>query len=534
VVVVGVSGVFGHDAAAAVVVDGRLVAAVEEERFTRRRHAPGALPVTSILWALNHARRRPEEVDAVAFSWDPEIDPTNPKLRDYATAVMTLPVWAGWRPKEVFVEHHTAHAAAAWRPARPTPASVVVVDGNGEQWGTSIGIADHDGIRFTRRWGVRDSLGHMYTRVTEHLGLGSRGEGKLMGLAAYGVGDPLPILDQAEVQFSLPEVAHLPAKDRYAALGQAWHTYLDSYRPRASTPWRWDSHRSCLSTPAVGPEVADLAASTQATLEAALHRLVDLALAESGSRDLVLAGGVALNCAANGTLSCRDDLDRIHLNPACGDAGAAIGAAWVASEAGGGVRADAFDPFLGPRPATQCLEQFGLRSLPLDREQVADLLVGGAVLGRCAGRAEIGPRALGNRSILARPDSVDVRDRVNRIKGRAPWRPLAPVVVDRDLVGGGESPHMLFASQVRDRIKLAGVTHVDGTTRPQTLDSRSCPDFAALLAAFENRTGLGALMNTSLNVGGEPMVLSAVDAVRTFYGSGLDGLLIEDRLLVKR
>lgn len=543
--VLGVNAVF-HDPAAALVIDGETVAAAEEERFSRRKHgkepvpfSTWELPVDSMRWCLAQAGLEPADADAVGYSYDPDLAPVldegditqdgweglrtlyaHRAPRFLATA---LPGLAAERVS--FVPHHVAHAASACM-AGPEPSSaVLVLDGRGE-------AASHLGGRW--REGRLDvlaaqrlphSLGLLYEEVTAHLGFRrSSDEYKVMALAAYG--DP----------GRFGPVFHEHVRATGDGGFEVRPVDLATLAPPRSAGEGWtDVH-------------ADLAAGVQARLEEVVLDLARWLHDATGERTLTMAGGVALNCVANGRLAAEGPFDGVWVQPAAGDAGTALGAALaVATHLGD--RCAPFETVALGRGWSENEVEATLKAAeqPYERpegaaelaETVAEALAAGAVVGWFEGRSEYGPRALGHRSLLCDPRRPENLARMNAIKGREEFRPVAPMVsADRApeiFEGVHPSPYMLFVHRVRpewvDRIPAA--VHVDGTARIQTVDADDEPLLAAMLAAFERRTGVPVVINTSFNTAGRPMVDSPRDALECF-GSGPIDLLVLYPFVLRR
>ncbi len=548
--VLGLSGVFGHDAAACLMADGRVVAMMEEERVTRSPHAPGAVPVYSTLYCLSEYGIQFGDLDCVAASWNPALDPTARHLAGYLDRYFSHEAWrATARPHAEYVDHHLAHAASAFFGSGFPEAAVLVVDGNGENVSTSIGFGQGTSLRLDQAYGVSHSLGQFYTCVTHHLGLGSHAEGKTMGLAAYGrpTVDIDPIRTTGDGYLvNLVNVDGMPADARFPALISAWSSWLESrFGEPGAVAYSWDAAAaSPRRAPQISEREANIAASAQDRLASVMVHLAKTATERYQTRSLVIAGGVGLNCSANGAIHDSGLVDNLYIVPAAHDAGGALGAAmWVTAAAGTAPR-PLESPYLGPA-VTQTHTADGLRMLgipfsePADVDAcTADLLARGLVVGWVQGRLEIGPRALGNRSILALPRDPGVRDQVNSVKNRELWRPLAPAILDRDagkLCSTPPSPYMLRAVHATDaaRQMIPATVHIDGTMRPQLVTQAGNPRFYALLERVAEQTGAGAVLNTSFNLSGEAIVCSARDAVRSFLGSALDVLVIDGLVIEK-
>jgi carbamoyltransferase len=538
--VLGVNSVF-HDPAAALVVDGVVVAAAEEERFSRRKHGKRPVPFSAweqpamaARWCLRQAGLSPADVDLIAFSYDPALarpaadigldDPWDKLRTVYATRApeflaAELPGLDPGRAR--FVRHHVAHAASAGLAAGPPECAVLVCDGRGEQDSFLSGRYSGGQLEILATQPLPHSLGLLYEDLTAHLGfLRSSDEYKVMALASYG--EPR-FLDQIR-----EKVRPVPGGFRTDPVD--WNQLAPARTPGGE----------------LNGAHADLAASVQRRLEEVLLALAGELHARTGDRVLALAGGTALNCVANTVLHERSPFGKIWVQPAAGDAGTALGAALQIAADKGEPAWSMTDAGLG-RGFTDADIEAALRTARVPFEQppdladaVAEVLAGDGVVAWFQGRSEYGPRALGHRSLLAHPGRRANLDRLNDVKGREKFRPVAPMVLaDRAPAifsrGPLPSPYMLFVHDVapdwRDRIPA--VVHVDGTARVQTVDPATQPLVAALLAAFEERTGLPVLVNTSLNTAGRPMVDDIRDALECFGSTPVDALAI-GRFLVRR
>ncbi len=511
--VLGINAVF-HDPAAALVVDGRIVAAAEEERFSRRKHgkrpvpfAAWELPEQAARWCLREGGITAADIDAVGYSYDPALvdhtagglDPAWEKLRTlYARRAPRFLATAlpGLDPAKVrFVRHHVAHAASAGLAAPFGDCAVLVSDGRGES--TSMLAGEYRGGKLIEHATQRlpHSLGLTYEDLTEHLGFRrSSDEYKVMALASYGTPRFLP---------DLREHIRSTGDGGFHAEPPVWSTFA---------PARAPDHPML-------PEHADLAASVQRRLEEVLLELAGWLHRQTGQRRLALAGGTALNCVANTRLFAEGPFEDVWVQPAAGDAGTALGAALHLSGELDGPPRPMAGADLGRGWSDAEIEHRLTRAeLPFQRSEdvaadAARALADDKIVAWFVGRSEFGPRALGHRSLLAHPGRRENLDRLNDIKGREKFRPVAPMVLaDRaaELFGRGPVPsaYMLFVHDVapdwRDRIPA--VTHVDGTARVQTVDAATEPLLAHLLTEFEHRCGLPVVVNTSLNTAGRPMV----------------------------
>jgi carbamoyltransferase len=544
-----------HDSSAALVRDGQIVAAIQEERLSRSNH-DGGVPLRAIAECLRMGGVQMRDVDAIVFPGLPYTTGPASYLREASrqtvaglhrsgtvrlrarlhravldrlpfvpnmridplvgSSLLAVRQQFGHLPPLRFVPHHFAHAASAFLTSGFDGATVVTLDGRGGLLAGSAWTAADRALAPLFEVPFTNSLGFFYRDATAYAGLGAFGEGKLMGLAAYG--DPRPLAEQVESLLHIgPDGFRYRAKPSAALLG---------FGPRGD------------ASPLEAPW-PDFAAAVQQALERAVLDTVRRATA-TRSGPLCLAGGVALNCATNGMLAGAGVADRIWIHPAAGDAGLPIGAALWAARTAGDPPLSRASAYLGPEfDSAACQSAAAAAGLSLHRpaqleQWVAGRIADGAIVGWFQGRMEVGPRALGNRSILADPRNVATRDRVNRLKGREAWRPLAPAVLAEHaheyFALGQPSPHMLLAAQVTPmaRQRVPATVHVDGTARPQTVTSEANPRLHALLRAFEARTGVPVLINTSFNAAGEPIVCSPADAVRTFLATGLDLLVLGD------
>jgi carbamoyltransferase len=530
--VLGVNAVF-HDPAAALVIDGVTVAAAEEERFSRRKHGkpPVAfstweLPEQAMRWCLEHAGLEPCDLDAIAYSYDPRLalSPDQPGADDWehlrTLYVQRAPRFLrsalpGVDSRQLrFVAHHVAHAASAHLASPHERSAVLVADGRGERASSLLAHGVGGEIRPLTSQVLPHSLGLLYEDLTAHLGFHrSSDEYKVMALASYG-----------EPRFA-DELRKLVPTDAAGGYRVA-PVDFERFAPALEAGGEFDATH------------ADLASSVQLRLEEVLLDMSRFLHERTGERTLTMAGGVALNCVANRRLLAEGPFDDIWVQPAAGDAGTALGAALsVAAQLGDDV-APIGGVDLGRGFADDELERLlGIAELAHDRpgdiaEEVAEVLADGGVVAWFQGRSEFGPRALGHRSLLADPRAAGNLERLNDIKGREQFRPVAPMVLleraHEIFEGAIPSPYMLFTHGVRDewRDRIPAVVHVDGTARVQTVDRQREPLVARMLEAFERRTGVPVVVNTSLNTAGRPMVDHPRDALEVFGSAPVDALAI--------
>ena len=531
----GINAIF-HDPAAALVVDGRVVAAAEEERFSRRKHgkrpvpfSAWELPEQAMRWCLAEAGLTPADLDAVGYSFDPAIaaempdDPYDPVRVDYArrAAGFLAEALPGLdRDKVRFVEHHVAHAASAGLAAPTRTSSVLVVDGRGEAHSHLAGRYRDGELEILHRQALPESLGLLYESLTDHLGfLRSSDEFKVMALASYGEPRFLP---------ELREIVRATGDGGFRAQAPDWTRFA----PRRIDDGTW------------GGDHADLAASVQAVVEEVLVDLATWLHEQTGDTVLTMAGGTALNCVANSRIWRETPFEEVWVQPASGDSGTALGAALHLAQEAGDLGAPQPTAALGRSWSGEELAQWlSTAQVPFTTPEdlageVADILAGNGVIAWFEGRSEFGPRALGRRSLLANPIHPDNLERLNDVKGREQFRPVAPMVLEEraaEIFGGGPlpSPFMLFVHDVAPewRERIPTVTHVDGTARIQTVTDEDNAGIAALLRAFDERTGVPVVVNTSLNTAGRPMVDDPRDALELFGSAPVAALVLGPHLV---
>ncbi len=566
----GINAVF-HDSSAALVKEGEVIAAAEEERFTRIKHgkrpvpfSTWELPYHAIDYCLGEAGVELADIDAVAYSYDPFMV----LGREGRNATLSLPLepsaypvkgsWLSpWEPLEAayvvnaerqlidgaplhlrarfasaklrrhwrwhFVEHHLAHEASAFLASPFEQCAVMTLDGRGERASTSYG--HFSGARYRRigQVNVPHSLGLLYEQVTDYLGfLHSSDEYKVMALASFG--EPVYLEEFLGMIKLGPGGGYVIGTPRLA----------ERFGPPRQRGARLERRHF------------DIASSLQAALERSVVELARWLRAETGSENLCMAGGVALNCVMNARVRDAGIFRQVWVQPAAGDSGTALGAAlWVDWKHSHQRRYRMEHVYLGPGYEEKEIEAF-LRRARLNWRRLSDvpaetaeLLARDRIIGWFQGRMEFGPRALGARSILASPLGADMQQRLNEIKDREDFRPVAPVVLEEEAPkwfrNAGRSPFMLFVYDVaQDRAeRIPAVRHTDGTARVQTINRDQNPLYWQLVHAFGQRTGVPVLVNTSFNTRSEPIVCSPRDAVESFWSSPLDALVIGPYLLEK-
>jgi carbamoyltransferase len=588
--ILGISA-FYHDSAAALVVDGRIVAAAQEERFTRKKHDP-AFPARAVEFCLAEAGITAADLDWVGF-YDKPLLKFERLLETYlayapsgfASFAQALPLWVreklflpqtirkalggAYKRRFVFAEHHETHAASAFYPSPFEEAAILTVDGVGEWATASFGVGRGHSIALTHQLRFPHSLGLLYSAITYYCGFRvNSGEYKLMGLAPYG--------EPRFASLILENLIDLK-DDGSFRMDQSFFNYAQGLTMTSSK-----LHR-LLGGPPRKPESPltqremDLAASIQVVTETILLKMVHHIHALTGQSNLCLAGGVALNCVANGLILRNGPFERLWVQPAAGDAGGALGVALLIHYQLLENPRTPIEPdgqngtLLGPSYSDRQIEKF-LKSVDANFERfdddealceaVAEELANGAVIGWFQGRMEFGPRSLGSRSLLGDARDPEMQSTMNlKIKFRESFRPFAPSVLAEkahdffDMPRDSDSPYMLVVAPVKadqrietngeaerlfgiDKLKVArstipAVTHVDGSARVQTVDEGRNPLYTRLLRAFERRTGCPVLINTSFNVRGEPIVESPLDAYRGFLATGVDVLAL-GHFLVKK
>lgn len=588
----GFGGFNYHDPAAVLVRDGRVIAAVEEERFTHIKSAPGIFPSRSVQFCLENAKIRLEDLDEVAIGYSPsrwserlglEAFRATHKAQflaatDRARNGMAVPkefslteiADAGlgladiifrertWRDEKAasrriirrlgvtgapvcFVEHHLAHAASAYYPSRFDRATALVLDGVGEVSSSSVWLVENGRFRLVREILLPNSLGYLYAAMTEFLGFHAwEGEGKLMALAAYGCRE-VGVSKRFDSVGLLTSDGYDVSDFVSSNLGSGLSLNLETATRSLAKVFEIPPRRSGDVITSVHKSIAK---RTQDFLEEAVLKLVRDAISKTAISDLVLAGGVFLNCKLNMTVRERSAATRVFVQPVAGDSGLALGAALLRAMRDKQTDADALCSMaLGPEVSDdEIVATLTAWQVPFSRpndpsELAAKLLSEGRILLWYQGRAEFGPRALGHRSILADPRRPDVRIIVNRrVKNREDWRPFGPAILEEfapdileNFQKGDTARYMIQSYLVRPEWigRIPGVVHpADHSTRPQTVNAEAEPQFHKLLMRFYEMTGVPVLLNTSLNDRGDPIANSPRDAIRLFYTSGADVLML--------
>jgi len=578
---------FYHDSAACIIQDGDILAAAQEERFSRKKHDP-RFPRNAIAYCLEEARLSARDLDWVVY-YDKPFLTFERLLLSYLTVaprglrswLESMPLWLGQKlhlPNLVknetgydgpvlFTEHHEAHAASAFYPSPFAEAAILTVDGVGEWATASYGFGKDTEITLLKELHFPDSLGLLYSAFTYFTGFKvNSGEYKLMGLAPYG--------NPRYKDLILSELVDLK-EDGSIRLDLSYFDFLGGLRMTNRRFAKLFGGPPRKPETEITPREMDIAASIQAVTEEALLKMANHVYRETGQGNLCLAGGVALNCVANGRILRQAPFRNIWIQPAAGDAGGALGAAlsvWHRYLGKAREIPDGDDrqkgSYLGPSFSNEEVKRFltkkGYPYRELDSGQrarrIAELIAEGKIVGYMAGRMEYGPRALGARSILGDPRREDTQRVMNlKIKFRESFRPFAPSVLEEkaseyfDL--DGTSPYMLLVAGVRDERRLAqptgeglsmlerlkakrsdlpAITHLDYSARLQTVGPEKKPDYHAVIKEFEALTGCAVIVNTSFNVRGEPIICTPEDAYRCFMRTEMDVLVIEDCILYKQ
>ncbi len=597
--ILGVSA-FYHDSAAAMLVDGEIVAAAQEERFTRNKH-DSAFPINACRYVLEESGASYSDIAAVAF-YDKPFLKFERLLETYhafapkglPSFVAAIPVWVKeklflkrvlakslaelgeQRVPIYYPEHHLSHAASAFYPSPFTDAAILTVDGVGEWATTTIGRGRGKEIEILKELAFPHSLGLLYSAFTYYTGFRvNSGEYKLMGLAPYGIAGSSQTEEfKKKITNDLVDIR----KDGSILLNMDYFSYATELR--MVNEGRWEK---LFGIPCRRPEseisqaYMNMALAIQEVTEEIMLRLACSARQTTGSKNLVLAGGVALNCVANGKLLRSGIFDKIWIQPAAGDAGGAVGAAYAVwhihqgnQRVVNGDRDAMNGSYLGPAFSSKeidwALKRYGAKARYYDEfgdlsADVAAKLVEGKVVGWFQGRMEFGPRALGNRSIIGDARNPEMQKRMNlKIKYREGFRPFAPSVLEEDIAEhfdlDRESPYMLLVTQIQEdkkvplppgyedlplydrlyflRSDLPAITHIDYSARIQSVSHDTNPRYWELINEFKKLTGYGVIVNTSFNVRGEPIVCTPDDAYRCFMRTDMDYLVVGNYVLDKK
>ncbi len=593
--ILGISA-FYHDSAACLIKNGEIIAAAQEERFTRKKH-DSSFPHNAIQYCLKEAQIDPKEIDKVVFYEKPFLKFERlletylafaPK--GFASFVKAIPVWlkdklfqksalikelkstldneVNWRERLLFSEHHLSHAASAFYPSPFESAAILTLDGVGEWTTTSSAVGNGKNIKVIKEIHFPHSLGLLYSAFTYYLGFKvNSGEYKVMGLAPYGVPRYIDLILEKLI---------IVANDGSFQLDMSYFDYATGLTMTNEKFNRLFDGPPRVSEAKLTQREMDLAASVQKVTEDIVIQLAKGISKETGENNLCLAGGVALNCVANGALLREKIFKNIWVQPAAGDAGGALGAAlavWYMhydndrkiSIGSDSMRGSYLGPSFNDSEIEEELKLCGAFFKKCSEneliEEVATALSDGKAIGWMQGRMEFGPRALGGRSIIADPRSPTMQKQLNlKVKYRESFRPFAPSVLSENVgewfEDNTDSPYMLLVTHVKKdkrstmtddqeslfgidklnvpRSSVPAITHVDYSARIQTVHADTNPRYHALISKFKEKTGYPIIVNTSFNVRGEPIVCTPTDAYKCFMGSELDVLAIGNFLLIKK
>jgi len=572
----------GPNTASCLLVDGELIAFAEEERFTRVKLATNSIPVRSTAYCLGAGKLSLSQIDNITLGWDYYKYPhkmkkfyaehmNHPDKDDYSKvyesislyekdpSIFTKKLEIAYRrsgyfeqfPKVVFHPHHMSHAYSVFYPSPFEESIILIIDGSGEEMATSVWIGKGDNVSLIQTINLPDSLGYFYAALTEYLGFSAfTGEGKVMGLAPYG-------RPNLKIRKKLDKILWTEG-DSYKINPEYIYFAKRTFSFRHT-----DKVIDLLGKPARVPESDlttwhyQLAWEVQYKLEQIVKILVQNVVRKTGIHNICIAGGVAMNCKLNGFIGTLDCIDRCFVIPASNDAGASFGSALIQSK--GKIsrlreKAQKISVYSGPEFSNEeieaILKEFKITYKIIKNDElfdyVADRLAAGKILGWFQGRMEVGARALGNRSILANPALPNMKDKINlEVKHREYFRPFAPAILEKHASKyfnvRNKSDYaqlhqwMLQAAQVLPgkEYEIPAVIHVDKSIRPQIVNSKSNHRFNNLLEAFFQKTGVPVLLNTSFNVRGEPIVCKPEEAIRCFFSTGLDILVMQNIVLEK-
>ncbi|OQY11774.1 MAG: hypothetical protein B6I30_06110 [Desulfobacteraceae bacterium 4572_187] len=583
--IIGIS-CFYHDSAACILKNGDILAAAQEERFSRKKHDP-RLPVKAVAYCLEETGIDIKDVDYIVYYDKPFMTFERLLMSCLTTApkglfawLEAMPLWLGKKlhiPKVIkkefdyegdvlFTEHHESHAASAFYPSPFEEAAILTIDGVGEWATASFGFGKGKDIHLLKELHFPDSLGLLYSAFTYFTGFRvNSGEYKLMGLAPYGKPRYKDLI--------LTELIDLK-EDGSLRMDLSYFDFLGGLRMTNRKFSRLFNGPPRKPEAEITQREMDIAASIQAITEETMLKMVHHVYQETGERNLCLSGGVALNCVANSQILTKGPFENVWIQPAAGDAGGALGAALSVWHRFLGNERAVSSPhdtrkssYLGPCFSNEQIEDFldrngyPYKKLAADNRAItiAQKIADGKIVGYMTGRMEFGPRALGARSILGDPRSRDTQTVMNlKIKYRESFRPFAPSVMEEKISDyfkmDRPSPYMLFVAEVNDdrrlpqpssdkpsmldrlkekRSDIPAVTHLDYTARLQTVSENGKKDYYDIISAFQDLTGYGVIVNTSFNVRGEPIVCSPEDAYRCFMRTDMDILVLEDFILFK-
>lgn len=549
--IIGISALY-HDSACCLIQNGKLVTAVQEERFTRIKN-DSSIPVNAFKYCLDSANLTIADIDCIAYYEIPEIklarqiwsgydieeDELTERMDPFRPE-MEIRNKLGYTGRIEYVKHHLSHAASSFYFSGFNEAAIMTIDGVGEWDTTTYGIGNEDGITILDNVSFPDSLGLFYSTITSYLGFSvNSGEFKVMGLSPYG---------KPKYVDEMRKLIRKESKGQYS-LDMKYFEFISGQRMYSQELIDLFGHPPRVKDSSIDQFHKDVAKSLQLVLEEILLDKVNYLYSVTDTDNLCLAGGVALNCVANGKILENGSFKHLFVQPAANDAGCCLGAAVIAHNR---LSLNQIKPkelkhvYLGPEYEYDEMKKLlEATSLQYDDyygdtesllKETSKLISQGKVIGWFQGRMEFGPRALGSRSIIADPRSKVMRDLINSmVKKREGFRPFAPAVIKSKAKDHfdieGNSPFMLRTCQVRSPISLPAITHVDGSARVQTVDEESNPRFFRLIEEFERQTDCPILLNTSFNVRGEPIVMSPYDAISCFINTKIDSLILGDFII---
>ena len=534
----------GHDGGASLIVDGKLLFSIEEEKLIGKRHAYDTLPLESIKACLNAGNITLDDIDRFVIGWDFE------KIykmlgKEFLTKEEVSKILFNnnkYANKLEYLEHHKAHAYSAFIPSNYEKALVLIVDGQGEYMGTTLYLADRNKNDLKLMMETPVSIGYFYAGITKQIGFKSGEEGKTMGLASYGeptYADELRKLIYLKEDGSIGCVFHIDkiSKDEEDATLQKWEKLLSKIIPKREG-------KIINITEDIIP-YANLARSAQKVIEELMTGIIKKYVKETGVHNVCIAGGMGLNCPTSTAVEKLKEVDGVFIQPAANDGGISLGAAIQgALDLGDNVNIEMI-PYLGNKFSQEIIESelqkknYEYKVYDNIEKIIAELIYEGKIVANYQGRLELGPRALGNRSLLASPEKYETLVRMNELKGREVWRPLAPAVLydKQEMVFDSNifSPHMTKNFNVLNEMKdkLEAITHVDGTARIQSVTKKYNELFYNIINEFYKLSGIPVVINTSFNVKGEPIVNTPSEAIDSFERMNLDYLSI-GRCLVKK
>ncbi len=548
-----------HDASACLIKNGKIIAMAEEERFVRKKHAYDLFPLNAVAFCLSKAKIGLDDIKYVAVGWD--------LLKRYKSNGIPFSksntlLSEKFFPKKyfdykktpniIFVPHHLAHAASSYYCSGFKKSAILVIDGQGETQSTSLYFADNGNIKLIKEFPVKESLGYFYEAVCKLVGLKTSDGGKLMGLASYGDLKQFDFnfikLNKEGYSLGLPKMKkYMKSIDSEEECIKAWQTYFkNNFSIETQTDKYIYNNNFIKKMFDFNTINKNIAASAQSAVEKIILHLVALLKEKTNCENLTLSGGVALNCSANGKIIGSNIFKNVYIFPSAADGGVSLGAALYLDfkknkrKNYGEITTASWGPNNSNHTIKQILDKNKIKyhhSKNISKE-VARLISKNKIVGWFQGKMEVGPRALGNRSILADPRNQKNHTIVNNIKGRENWRPLSPSILEgreeKYFEKSKKSPFMLVAFKTKGEMRkyIPAVVHIDGTARPQSVDKTN-RKYYNLINEFYKITKIPIVLNTSFNLNYEPIVCSPNDAIKTFYSCPLDYLAIGDYIIKK-